>query len=340
MPLVSIVKTDESGIDEAVNKAIDLVDGFENIKGKRKISIKPNLCTPKSAASGATTDPQIVLALIEKINSFMPCEIDVVETDNSKATADKTFNYLGYDALSQQFKNVHLVNLSKDKKVRVQIDGEIFSSILVPESMIFSDCLISVAKLKTHVDYLYAGVLKNQYGFLMKPRAQYHGFMSKILVDLNKFYKPDLAIIDGITGMEGFGPTGGTPRRVGVIIASKDPVAADAVAARVIGIKPSRIGYLKHAEKKGIGTWKDVEVVGCSISDVATSFEFIKARHFYLGRVALALQRYSTYTKNFAELVRLVRSASSTVGFSTLERRLSYSGLWRLATNTVFKLDQ
>lgn len=340
MPLVSLVKADDDRVEDAVDRAIDLVNGFENIKGKKTISIKPNLCTPKSAASGATTDPRIVDALISKINSLTTCEINIVETDNSKATADKTFAHLGYDALPEKYDNVHLVNLSKDKKVRVQIDGEFFSSILVPESMIFSDYLISVAKLKTHVDYLYTGVLKNQYGLLMKPRAQYHGFMSKILVDLNRFYKPDLAVIDGITGMEGFGPTDGTPKPVGVVIASKDPVAADAVGAQVIGIKPSKIGYLKHAEKKRLGSYKNIKVVGCNVSEVTTPFAFIKSRHFYLGRISLALQRYSTYTKNFAELFHLTRSALSTTGFSAIERRLSYSGLLRLARDTLFKQDQ
>lgn len=340
MPLVSLVRTDEGGVDQAVNKAIDLIDGFENVKGKRRISIKPNLCTLKSSASGATTDRRIIEALIRRIQTIGSCEIDIVETDNAIASAEKTFAYLGYDVLPQEYNNVRLVNLSKARKVRVQIDGDIFSSFLVPESMIFSDCLISVAKLKTHVDYLYTGVLKNQYGLLMKPRSQYHGFMSKVLVDLNAFYKPELAIIDGITGMEGFGPTDGTPKPVGVVIASKDPVAADTVGARIIGVKPSKIGYLKHAEKKRIGTSKDIEVVGCNLKDVATSFNFIKARHYYLGKISLAIQRHSNYAKNLAELVRLARSALSTAGFSTIESRTSYSGLLRLARDTVFKLRQ
>jgi uncharacterized protein (DUF362 family) len=340
MPLVSVVKTDENRIDEAVNKTVDLISGLEAIKGKKNVSIKPNLCTPKSSASGATTDRRIVEALVRKINSVMSCKINIVETNNSKASADQTFDYLGYDALSQRYKNVRCVNLSKDAKVRVHINGEIFSSMRVPESMIFSDCLISVAKLKTHVDYLYTGVLKNQYGFLLGPRAQYHGFMSKAITDLNRFYKPDLSIIDGVIGMEGFGPTDGAPKHVGVLIASKDPVAADAVAARIIGIKPSRIGYLKHAKKKGIGTWENIEVVGCNVDEVVTSFAFIPTKYYYFGKFSLALQRYSRYVKNFAEFLSLTRSGLSTIGFSAIEKRMSYSGLWRLATNTIFRVEE
>lgn len=265
-----------------------------------------------------------------------------METNNSKASADETFKYLGYDAFSKKYKNVRCLNLSTDRRVRVHINGDIFSSILVPESMIFSDFFISIGKLKTHADYLYTGVLKNQYGLLLSPaqRSQYHGFMSKVIADLNTFYRPDLSVIDGITGMEGFGPTEGTPKHVGVIIASKDPVAADTVAATIIGIKPFRIGYLKHAENKGIGTWKNIQVVGCDVNEVATSFAFIPTEYYCLTKISLALQRYSRYVRNFADFVRLTRSALSTLGFSAIEKRLSYSGLWRLATDTIFRLEE
>lgn len=340
MPLVSVIKTDGNRIDEAVSKAIDLINGLENLKGKKTVSIKPNLCTLKSSASGATVDPRIVEALIEKIRSTVSCQINIVETNNSTASADKTFHYLGYDVLSQKYENVRCVNLSSDHKVRAHLEGEIFSSIRVPESMIFSDCLISVGKLKTHVDYRYTGVLKNQYGFLVGSRAQYHGFMSKAIVDLNRFYKPDLSIIDGIVGMEGFGPTDGTPKPIGVIIASKDPVAADATAARIIGIKPTRIGYLKYAKKKGIGTWENIEVVGSDIKEVATPFTFIPARYYYLGKIALTLQRFSRYVENLAEVLRLTRSGLSTLGFSAIKNRTSYSELWRLVRSTMFRLEE
>jgi len=340
MPLVSVVKCDQIAIDEAVNRAIDLIDGLENVKGKKNVSIKPNLCTPKSSACGATTDPRIIEALIRKINSVMPCQIKIVETNNFRANADETFKYLGYDVLSQRYENVRCVNLSNDPRVRVQVNGEIFSTMLFPESMIFSDGLISVAKLKTHVDYLYTGVLKNQYGFLLGPRAHYHGFMSRAIVDLNRFYRPDLSVIDGIVGMEGAGPVDGDPKCSGVIIASKDPVAADAIAARIIGIKPSSIAYLRYAEKKGIGTWKDIKVVGCNVDEVATSFAFIPTKYYYVGEISIALQRYSRYARNFANFLSLARNALSILGLSAIEKRMSYSGLLHLATDTIFKLEE
>jgi uncharacterized protein (DUF362 family) len=208
--------------------------------------------------------------------------------------------------------------------------------------MIFCDCFISVAKLKTHVDYRYTGVLKNQYGLLLSraKRVQYHGFMSKVIADLNKFYKPDMSIVDGLVGMEGFGPTDGTPKHVGRLIASMDPVAADAVGARLMGIQPSRVEYIRCAEKKGIGSTRDLQIVGCELSEVAVKFAFIPNKYYLLSNVALALGRYSTYVNNLGELVRLARSALSTVGFSELQRRMSYVGLSRLALDTIFRLQE
>jgi len=338
--LVSIAKADDESIDEAVNTAIDLVDGFSNLDGTKSVSIKPNLCGIKSPTSGQTTDPRIVEAIVRKLNSKAPnLKIFIVESNNSKATADYTFKRLGYADIAKRYPNVECKNLSEDKKVKVNINGEIFSDLIVPETLLFTDYLINVAKLKTHMDYYYTGILKNAYGFLLTPRAAYHGFMNKALTDLNTFYKPDLCVIDGIVGMEGSGPTDGQPKHVGVIIASKDPVAADTVGATVMEIKPSKIKYLKKAEKKGIGTSKNLEVVGCKIEDVKTKFEFIPMKYYYLGKFGLSLQSFSRKCSNFAKLLSMTRSGLSMVGFSTVNRRLSYLELLRMAKDAIFKID-
>jgi uncharacterized protein (DUF362 family) len=336
---VAVVKAGD--IEEAVNRSIDLIGGFNDLLGKKVISIKPNLCGLKSPSSGQTTDPRIVEAIIKKVNSISTSQIYIVETNNSQASADKTFKTLGYKELEKRYPNVKCMNLSKEPIVKVNVAGEIFSTVSVPETMLFSDYLINVAKLKTHVDYYFSGALKNAYGFLTKrgARPMYHGFMREALVDLNKIYRPNLCVIDGIVGMDGFGPTDGNPKRVGVIIASKDPVAADSVAAQIVGIKPSKIGYLKYAEKKKVGTFKDIEVVGCRIDEVKTKFAFIPRKWFYVGRLSLWIQRSLRYWSNFARFLSLVRSAMSTIGFSSLKGRLSYRGMIRLAKDTIFKID-
>jgi len=342
MPSVSIVRSDEENAREAVQRAIDLIGGGRFIEGRTEISIKPNLSRPISSSSGVTTDREIVAGLIEKINSLTKCKINIVETNTAKASADETFRRLGYFALSEEYSNVRCVNLSNDRKVHVQLDGDLFSTLLVPESMMFCDLFISVAKLKTHAEYLYTGVLKNQYGLLVSRarRQQYHGLMSKAIADLNRFYRPDLSIIDAIVGMEGFGPADGKSKHVGAVIASADPVAADAVGARIMGIRPEKIGYLKYAAKRGLGTWKSVEVIGSDITSIAEGFDMIPMRYYYFSKIPLALGRFSLGIRNLAELLRLARSASVTIGLTAIQRRMSVYGLLRLGKDTVFRVQE
>ena len=338
---VSVVRATQETAKSATLKSIDLIDGLGDVEGKRNIIIKPNLCRPSSSQSGCTTDLKIVEAVIEKINKISNSNILVAETNNFVASADETFRRLGYLDLEKKYRNVKCINLSKQKKLRLSLNGKIFSTLQVPENLIFSDYIINIAKLKTHVDYYYTGVLKNTFGFLpsRQRRRLYHGFMNEVLTDLNTLYKPDLAIIDGIVGMEGFGPVGGKPKTVGVVISSKDPVAADATAAEIVGIKPSKIKYLKYAEKNGLGKINDIEVVGCSIEEVKTSFEFIPFKWYTLGKISLWLQRFSARLSNFGRLLSLSRSALSTIGYSELRNRSSISELLSIAKSTVFKID-
>ena len=107
----------------------------------------------------------------------------------------------------------------------------------------------------------------------------------------------------------------------------------------MVGIKPSQIGYLKYAEKKGIGRIGDIEVVGCNIEEVKTKFAFIPKKWFYIGRLSLRIQRHSRHCSNFARFLSLVRSSLSTIGFSTLEKKSSIGGLVSLAKGTIFKID-
>jgi len=163
--------------------------------------------------------------------------------------------------------------------------------------------------------------------------------MHEALVDLNTIYKPDLSIIDGVMGMQGFGPVGGKPKKLGVIISSKDPVAADAVAAEIIGIKPSKIKYLKCAEKSGIGTIRDIEVVGCNIDEVKTKCDFIPLRLYLLGKISLNLQRFSRRLVGFGKLLSLGRSAMATIGYSELRSRASIYELLGMAKDMLFKFQ-
>ncbi|MBO7293236.1 MAG: DUF362 domain-containing protein, partial [Clostridia bacterium] len=102
------------------------------------------------------------------------------------------------------------------------------------------DAVINFAKLKTHGMMGYSGAVKNLFGTIPGTlKLEYHFShpdatrFANMLVDLNEFWRPGLSLVDAVVGMEGNGPTAGTPRHVGVLLASPSPYAADVVAAEL-----------------------------------------------------------------------------------------------------------
>ena len=125
--------------------------------------------------------------------------------------------------------------------------------LALPVSVLRSDFVVSMPKLKTHHWAGMTAGMKNFFGTV--PGAVYgwpknvlhmHGIDNSIL-DLNATIQPQLAIVDAVTAMEGDGPIMGRPRHAGFIAMSQDVVAADATCCRVIGLDPERLGYLAEA---------------------------------------------------------------------------------------------
>jgi len=135
--------------------------------------------------------------------------------------------------------------------------------------------------------------------------------------------------------MEGFGPVDGTPVHCGLLIIGNDPVATDAVAARIMGFSPKSVPHLNYAAKQGIGNI-DSMTVGESIS---FNFKFIPIIVYVACRLALKFQRYVEYLRNLQILVRRTRSASSSVGLSYIRRKLTIDFAIRNIKNWIFKKD-
>ncbi len=94
-----------------------------------------------------------------------------------------------------------------------------------------------------------------------------HG-MNNVIYDIVKTLPPHLSVIDGFYGKEGKGPWQGEPVKMDTIIASVDAIAADATAARCIGIAPETIDHVRWLHEAGVGEMNNIEVVGDGIETV------------------------------------------------------------------------
>lgn len=278
----SVVDTEKSTVaivkgkrgHEPVFQALDLIDYESALKGYSKVLIKVNFITTMTWDTGATTDPIVVEAIIQRLKR-LPVEIYVVESDATMTNADKAFEATGMAEMCKR-NGVQMLNLRSIKdKVTIQIpNSETLKDITVPR-IVKESAVISAAKMKTHVATKVTLGMKNMFGLLPdKMKFKYHAKgISKVIVDINSVLPPALTVIDGFIAMEGRGPTDGTPVKMNLILAGKDPVATDATCARVMGIDPHEISHIRTANQKGIGNIDYIEVLGSEIQEVKKEFK-------------------------------------------------------------------
>jgi len=259
---------------EPVFKALDLIDYPSALVGYKKVLIKVNFITTMTWDTGATTDPIVVEAIIQRLKK-LPMEIYVVESDATMTNADKAFQATGMAEMCKQY-GVECLNLRHVKdKVKIKIPNcECLKNITVPR-IVTESAIISAAKMKTHMATKVTLGMKNMFGLLPdKFKAKYHAKgISKVIVDINTVIKPHLTVIDGFVAMEGKGPVDGSPVKMDLVIAGKDAVATDATAARAMGIDPHEISHIRTAHQKGLGNIDNIEIVGTKLDDVKREFK-------------------------------------------------------------------
>ena len=253
MSLVSFVRIKNSNIKEAIESSLDLID-YEFSKNIQNVVIKPNLCYYWDYSTGQTTDPRFIAALINLIrkNISPDVNISIIESDASAMKCKYAFKMLGYEKLASDYK-VKLVNLSEDSCETVQITvGNQSFKLMIPETIQKADMKINVPKIKYTMEPIkITSALKNIFGCNAYPKKyRYHPRLEEVIIAINKAMKFDLCIIDGNI------VSGAQPRRLGLVMASKNPVAIDAAAAEIAGINPKTIRYLQLAKNEGLGKTK------------------------------------------------------------------------------------
>ena len=133
------------------------------------------------------------------------------------------------------------LNLDEVHRIPLRTRASRLKELFLPDTVLGSDIVVSMPKLKTHH---WAGVtlsLKNMFGIVPGscygwPKNLLHWVgITRALLDINSTVRPDFSIVDGIVGMEGNGPLQGSPKACGVLVLGEDPVAVDATCSRIMG---------------------------------------------------------------------------------------------------------
>lgn len=243
--------------DDPREKISWLIEKLQLPKDLTDICIKANLNDYRKWETASTCDPYILDALLYVLRTQYPnASISIIENNNTSVNADNIFSYLGIKAVAEKY-DCKCVNAAREQWISVPIQGLHFNSIEIPLRL-NKAFFITFPKLKSHsITKLTCG-LKNQMGlFRPKRKIIYHHMLDKLIVDCNLAMKPKLSIVDANLAMEGnYGPTYGIPRKLGLVIASNDVVAADSFCANFFGFNPKSIPYIKKASEKGLGDMK------------------------------------------------------------------------------------
>ncbi len=222
------------------------------------VVIKPNLCTAEpEKLEMSNTDPRITAAVCEVLLTRAG-RIYLGESDGLREKAWDSFQVNGYGELARKL-GVELVSFSESPCVKVNCPPA--GEIELPRVILEADAFITLPVLKTHALTYFTGSLKNQWGCLPQyNRILLHKYLDPLLATLHGVLKPKLAIMDGIVGMEGRGPTNGKARRMDLILASRDGVALDATAMRLVGLDPQRARHIVMAAEQGLGRMRAEEI--------------------------------------------------------------------------------
>jgi uncharacterized protein (DUF362 family)/NAD-dependent dihydropyrimidine dehydrogenase PreA subunit len=251
----------EEEIYEVLKKAVDL---FEFKKIPEKILIKPNMLSARRPEEGVTTHPYIISSLIK---IFKDKKLVIGDSPaNIEKPIEEYWEKCGYKEIAEKY-NIPLKKFESSIPLEVNVKNKIYK--IPVTSFINEFSIINVPKFKTHnLTTLTLGI-KNLYGLI--PGITKSILHSKFINPydfsyfLVEFYKKIeekifLTVVDGITGMEGDGPSSGKLRKIGYIIVGERPFYVDYVCCKLIGIEPERVDFIKiYKEKYG---FEEPEVIG------------------------------------------------------------------------------
>lgn len=286
------------------------------IRPGARVTIKPNLTgttwtdpgLPAPATDLFVTHPALVQALSELLIDAGAGRIQIVEGLGDESI----FQAWGYSDVAARL-NAQLINLCKPSPYSDYVAfpagpaRQIYDVFYMNAALKEVDVFISFAKMKSHSTTGVTLSLKNLIGLApielyrrdvshnhrsaFHESTQYDWRLPRVAIDLNLAMPVHLALIDGIKTVEagaGAWDAGYSPVQPGLIVASKNPVAADAVSAAVMGFDPDAPSgthpfsyadnHLALAREAGLGTNRlgELGVAGAQIADVVYPFRTVR----------------------------------------------------------------
>ena len=299
----------------ALSALLDPIGGLDFVRDGMCVAIKANLVTFAKPEEAVTTHPSLICALIELLKERGASRVIVGDSPGglyNSAFLNKVYSVCGLNAVEEAGGELN----RNFEQAEARFDNaKVAHTFTYTAYLDEADAIVDFCKLKTHGMMGMSAAAKNMFGVIpgtMKPEYHFRyptsADFARMIVDIDEHFKEKtaLCIADAIVGMEGNGPTQGTPREIGAILASKCPHKLDMVCAKIIGLDPETVPTLMAARERGLipDSINDLRVCGDVDSLVISDYNNVAVRHSLL---------FDNKSKLFGKVAKSVLEAKPTV---------------------------
>ena len=245
--------------------------------GKR-IAVKPNLVVASKPDTAACTNPAVIEA-VSRIAVSCGAHVTIAESPGGPFTLSLMKHNYKMNKVDEVAKNSGAVfNTDMGFRTMSAPNAKNSKNFNVINAIADADVIFNVCKLKTHTLTGMTNAVKNLFGVIpgtqkveMHARFSNQQKFGDVLIDLCDMLcssKRIISFCDAVVGMEGNGPSGGSPRKVGCLLVSENPYALDLAASEII-YHDGEVPMVEEAKRRGLCP-KESEM--CILGDDIDSF--------------------------------------------------------------------
>ena len=250
-----IGQTEGYSVNELTRKVFESAGGAGRfISNGDVVVIKPNLSWARRPEMAATTNPEVLKAVVELCQEAGAKKVRIA--DNTINDARRCFALSGAGAIAKRT-GADLIHPRSSLMKNMNLKGRSLDTWPVFVPLVEADVVINLPVAKHHSLSTLTVGMKNWIGGVGGSRWSLHQDIHQSIVDLTNFFQPTITLIDAIRIMTRNGPSGGSTSYVtakNTLILSNDPVAGDAKAALLFGRSPEKLGFIRLAQDQGLGT--------------------------------------------------------------------------------------
>ena len=252
---------DQPAVDAAVERLLAGLPAAGRLAPGKKVLLKPNLLTGAAPGRAVTTHPAVLKAVIRAVKRRGVAAADITVADSpggahTPARLKAAYKVSGLAAVCGA-EGVCLYTGAQSGPAARPAGAAREFTLLAP--VLAADVIVNLPKLKTHMMTGLSAATKNLFGCVPGlQKAEWHmrcpqkEQFGDMLIDLLLTVKPAFSVLDGVLAHEGDGPSGGSPRPVGLLAAAEDALQMDLALCRMLGLEAARVPYLAAAMGRGL----------------------------------------------------------------------------------------